>query len=159
MAATWVLVADRARARLFEWLPPSPQPGEASRPVLMELADIAAPEGRLRPRDIEADRLPSTHAPFGPGSHAIEPRTQPQDRQRARFARELCDLLEDNRLAGRFESLVLVASPRFLGALNSAMDRPLRRCVATQVARELVEADQARLMAAIGVRPASTIRP
>lgn len=158
MTGTRILVADRARARLFDLVPALPRPGEASGPALVEIADITAPEGRLRPRELEADRPPSTHDRFGPGSHAIEPHTAPEDKQRARFARELCDLLEDGRIHRRFESLVVVATPRFLGALHAAMHAGLRACVTREIASELVDADHATLLAAIGASPPASAR-
>jgi protein required for attachment to host cells len=149
MAGTWVLVADRARARLFD-LQRSAGPDARTRFALAEIAGFNEPEGRLRPRDLESDRPPATHDRFGHASHAIEPHTTPEDKERARFASTLTGVLEDGRQAGRFGSLVIVATPRFLGTLNAAMPPPLRRCVTAEVGKELVDADAPTLLEAIG---------
>ncbi len=154
MSGTWILVADRAKARLFD-LQRVAEPDGHRHPVLAEIGGFSEPEGRLRPRDLESDRPPATHDRFGHASHAIEPHTTPEDKERARFARSLVEVLEDGRLAGRFGSLVIVATPRFLGALNAEMAPPLRRCVTAEVAKELVDADASTLLEAIGATGAT----
>lgn len=149
MSGTWVLVADRASARVFD-LQHAAGPDGHKHAVLAEIRGFSEPEGRLRPRDLESDRPPATHDRFGHASHAIEPHTTPEDKQRARFARSLVEVLEDGRNAGRFGSLVLVATPRFLGALHAEMEPPLRRCVTVEVPKELVGADASTVLEAIG---------
>ena len=61
----WVLVADRARARLFEFA--------SSGQKLVEIACFDNPEARIH--GIARDRLPRVNESSGGIRHAIEPRT------------------------------------------------------------------------------------
>lgn len=154
---TWILVADRARARLFTC------PGDALSRLdgptppaeLMEIGDFADPEARMPARELESDRPPTTHDRFGHGRHAIEPHTPAADKATHHFAAALCEVLEHGQVDGRFDQLVLVAPPRFLGALNAAMNPNLRRSVVGELPKDLVGSDAATLLQAVareGVR-------
>jgi protein required for attachment to host cells len=57
----------------------------------------------------------------GGARHAIEPRQDPHEAAERAFARGLADRLEAAAAAGRFERLILVAPPKFLGHLRAAL--------------------------------------
>ena len=125
---TWILVADRAHARILDV---GPDGG------LRELACFANPEGRAAARDLEADRPPRVHESVGGARHAIEPHTSTRDKTATRFARVLRDALGDGHEKQSFERLVLVAPPRFLGVLRGALDKPLLDCVVDEIGHDL----------------------
>src|ERR1035437_2934471 len=79
METTWILVADRTEARLFE----SKGPGKGT---LQHLRDIPHPEGRLQPRDMEADEPGRISDSFGT-RHALSPHHDPEDRHAHRRER------------------------------------------------------------------------
>jgi protein required for attachment to host cells len=54
-----------------------------------------------------------------------------------RFSRRLNDALERGRIDHRYARLVLVAPPRFLGALHVSLSKPLRDSVVAEVKRNL----------------------
>lgn len=114
---TWILVADRARARLF-----STASGEGA---LAEVDDFVNPEGRMQGRELESDKPPRAFESVGTHRHAMEPETTSREKVAERFARELRDALERGRVDHRFEDLVLVAPPEFLGTLNQALGKEL----------------------------------
>lgn len=138
---TWILVADEARARLFEV--------EHANDAWVERQSFVHPEGRQHARDVVADHLPRTQDSVGSGRHAIEPHTDLETVEARRFARELATRLEQGRVAHAFERLVLVAPPRFLGVLHATLgDAVLRRVVASSskaVTRESPEELRERL--------------
>lgn len=138
MADTWVLVADSARARVFEV--------NRDDPALKEVAAFANPEGRIAQQELRHDRLPRVHESMGRSRHAIEPHTTPRQKSTDRFARTLRDALERGRAAHDYEHLVLVAGPRFMGALHGALDEALQQCVVAEVRRNLT-----------GMRPAQIL--
>lgn len=129
MTTTWILVADGARARLFETT--------AAGAGLAEVDCFTNPEGRGPAARRVEDRLPRVHESVGPARHAIEPHTSAHDKAADRFARSLGEALERGRLDRRYERLILVAPPRFLGALHTHLDKPLRDCVAGEIRRDL----------------------
>lgn len=157
MADTWVLVADHARARLFSL--------EAGR--LDEIACFANVEARVPGHERERAPPPRVHDRFGESRHATQARTLPQDKIAARFANELLTALACGRTAHEYRKLVLIAPPRFLGVINSALGESLHACVALRIAKNLTrrkpEAIRAELprallkpitvAAGLGVRP------
>ncbi|HSN01280.1 MAG TPA: host attachment protein [Rudaea sp.] len=139
MADTWVLVADSARARLFEVA--------RDDPALKEVAAFTNPEGRIAQRELRHDRLPRVNESMGRSRHAIEPHTTPRQKSTDRFVRTLRDELERGRAARDYKNLVLVAAPRFMGALHGALDEALQRCVVAEVRRNLTLMQPAKIRA------------
>ncbi|WP_181952560.1 host attachment protein [Vulcaniibacterium gelatinicum] len=133
MSTTWILVADRARARLFAM-------SDEDR-SLHEIEDFLNPDGRAAGREIEQDRPPRTHDRFGASRHAIEPRTTLREKTARNFAQTLDAALERGRAGHRYDQLVLIAPPQFLGTLNSVLDKQVRACVAAEVPNDLTLAD------------------
>ncbi len=129
MQPTWILVADAARARLFA--------SGVIDGALNELEDIVNPEGRRTDPDASRDRPPRVMESMGHMSHAIAPHTSPEEKVADRFARELNELLERGRVEHRYERLILVAPPRFLGALQGALGKHVRDCVVAHVDKDL----------------------
>lgn len=129
MQATWVLVADAARARLFE----------AETGTLNELGCYVDADSRGGARGLATGRPPTVNESMGSARHSIEPHTSPREKAAARFARSLREVLEQGQHAQRFARLVLVAPPRFLGALHAAFGRPLRDCVIAEIRRDFTQ--------------------
>ena len=126
---TWILVADSARARLFEATSPDDP--------LNELACFANPDGRSPDRSFTTDRPPSVNERVGAARHSIEPHTTVREKSAQRFSRSLNNALERARNDHRYGRLVLVAPPRFLGALHGSLSKPLRDCVVAELKRNL----------------------
>ncbi|WP_017464142.1 host attachment protein [Dyella ginsengisoli] len=125
MASTWILVADAARARVFE----SDRRGGPWTVV----SCLANPDGRAPGRDATTERAPRTMESVGSARHAIEPHTSLRDKSSERFARMLRDELERGCTERRCEQLVLVAPPRFLGTLHGVLDKALRERVSGEL--------------------------
>jgi protein required for attachment to host cells len=126
---SWILVADRARARLFEWA------GRDAK--LVEIETFVNPDGRGPERNQTTDRPSRVHESMGATRHAIEPHTSLRDKSADQFARELDASLERGRTLHRYEHLVLVAPPQFLGVLRAALGKHVREHVAAEVPHEL----------------------
>jgi protein required for attachment to host cells len=144
MQRTWVVVADSARARIFQ----------AKSPVgpLIELDDQVHPESRLRALDINADRPGRTHDSAGRGRHAMESEVSPREQDAREFARELADRLDKARAEGLFGNLVLVAAPAFLGLLREALPKQTRERVTFELDKYLVTHSPADIRAHLPYR-------
>lgn len=125
---TWFLVADRARARILE---------AGDDHALSEVACFVEPAARAGEAALTRDRPPTVNESVGRARHSIEPHTPLRDKISARFARALCDALEAGHEEGRFDKLVLVAPPRFLGALHAELGKSLCACVVREVRHDL----------------------
>lgn len=125
MKKIWILAADRVRARLFE--------NQGVEGAVVEIASFVNPEGRLPTGSRGDSRPPRSFESVGAARHAIEPHTTPAEKVRERFARQLRDALEAGRVENRFDHLVLIAPPRFLGALRGVMGKNLSRHIIKEI--------------------------
>lgn len=129
MPNTWILVADGARARLFATA--------AADEPLTEVACFSNPEGRAAGRDLTTDRPPRVNESVGDVRHAIEPHTTLREKSAGRFARTLNDALESGHNDRRYDRLVLIAPPRFLGALHESCGKQVRALVVAEIRHDL----------------------
>jgi protein required for attachment to host cells len=112
---TFVLVADASRARLFR------RDVGTGRLDLVE--ELEHPLSRARNRDLMADKPGRAFTSGGMSSarSGIEYRTDPQQVEAEKFARELGDKLAASFDAHAFDALVIAAPPKFLGLLRHAL--------------------------------------
>ena len=129
----WIVVAESARARI----------GSASgtKGKLREVADLSHPESRLHDRELTSDGLGRAFDSHGQGRHSMEPATDPQDREAQAFAVEVARQVNRGRHEASFDSLVLMAPPKFLGRLRAELSKPARSALLAELDKNLVEAD------------------
>ena len=121
MVDTWILVADRARARLFSV--------GSGAPHLIEIADFVSPEARTPGHEREYAPPSRIHDRFGENRHAIEAHTSPREKAALQFAAMLGSHLKHAHGERLYHELVLIAPPRFLGALNATLGTHLDEAV------------------------------
>ena len=143
MTATWILVADGARARLFE----TQRTG-----TLSELGCYTNAEIRNGTRGLTTDRAPTVNESVGSARHSIEPHTSLREKAASRFAHSLREVLDVGQSAHRFEHLVLIAPPRFLGALHKVFDKQLRGCVVAEIRRDFTQMSPGDISARLPAR-------
>lgn len=122
---TWIVVADRARARVYNTVWPE-------LPRLDEVADLVHPEATLHVRETVSDG-PGTFRQSQTAPHFGEPRADFPHRMAEEFARQLAAHLDTARLKGSFGHLVLVAPPLMLAALRRELRHPLGDMVVEEI--------------------------
>ncbi len=135
----WVLLANAARARLFDR---DPENG-----AMRELAAFVNPLGRAKGSEL-ADERPG-QAMKGQAHTQFQPHTLPQEREHLRFAHELAQRLEEAALKHRMGRLALVVSDPFLGLLRSELGDATRALLGRQVARDLTMLKHSELEARV----------
>jgi protein required for attachment to host cells len=128
MNTTWILVAHRGGARLFE----SKQTGKD----LSLVDDIPHPEGRLKSKNLGTDR-PGRSVDSHGTRHALVQEQEPAAHIAEQFSQQLAGLLDDGRAQRRYGKLVLVAEPHFLGVLRAALSRETAALVTAVVNKDL----------------------
>ena len=130
MAITWLLVANRTRARILEI------ESERDRPI--ERAAFVNPAGRAHERDLDSDAAGRF---YGKGereqAHSATASESLGEHEIDRFVIDLRDHLDHARSERRFERLWLIAAPAFLGHLRNAFPKPLRQRVDLEVDKDL----------------------
>jgi len=131
MNTSWILVANRSGARLFE----NTGPGKG----LTLLRDIAHAEGHLKNQDFNADKPGRSFDSGGEGRHATEKSQSPTEHETQKFGKELANLLNEGRTANSYNSLVLVAEAGFLGVLKGELDDQVSKLVSETVEKDLAK--------------------
>ncbi|MGH8489284.1 MAG: host attachment protein [Gammaproteobacteria bacterium] len=137
MAKTWIIVAESSRARIFVT--------ENPRAPMDEVEDIVHPEGRLRAQDLRSDRPTRVFDSKGQGRHAVESEVEPRHQEAINFARRIADRIEDARVSGGFDELVLVAPPAFLGLLRDNLSANAMKRVVQSINKNLAQLDEAQI--------------
>jgi protein required for attachment to host cells len=129
MGTTWILCANRSRARLFEVRPHEDSPAE--------VADFANPAARTHERDLRSD---ASGRFYGRGErnqgHAAEPSETFADHETERFAESLRDYLVHAHASQRFGQLWIAAGPAFLGLLRHKLPKDIARMVELEVPKD-----------------------
>ena len=127
--STWILVAHRGGARVFE----NKGPGKG----LNLLHDIPHPEGKLKNKDIGADKPGRSFDSLGHGRHSLSTEQEPKAHVAVQFAKQLSTMLDDGRSQQRYGKLVLVAEARFLGNLRAALSNSTAALVTATLDKDL----------------------
>jgi len=128
MKLTWILIADSTRARVFT--------ADSSASPLEEIEGFTHSESRLHDREITSD-LPGKIKSTGAGGHAFEQPTDPKKHEIDNFAHSLAQHLEKAYNENRFEQLLIVAAPTFLGLLRSHLSEQVKKRVRFELNKEL----------------------
>jgi len=138
MLNTCILVADRARARLFELAPPPEN--RASDPArLLEREALVDPEGEVPVNPLFSDPHRGTnHARSGASYEYDEHREQHRQEVARRFAKRIAVAAADFARSRGTARMILAAEPHMLGLLRDNVPRLLPKEVAlVELARDL----------------------
>ncbi|MGE4368734.1 MAG: host attachment protein [Burkholderiaceae bacterium] len=114
-AKYWVVVGNGSKILVYAW--------DAITEPLREQMCLANPDNRLRDHDIDGASVGQSIA----GRAGLAPRHYPKEHQREKFAQQVADALDQGRVKGSYNSLILAVSSPFLGLLSSrlsALTRP-----------------------------------
>lgn len=126
---TWIVAADSSRARVLQ---------VTDREQRLEvIEDLLNPEGRLQDRELVSDALGRWSGPDRPGGNSMPDPVSPTEHVATRFAKRLGDYLDKARTEHRYASLVLVAPPKFLGALRKELTKEVEKLVADAIPKGL----------------------
>ncbi|HZV62995.1 MAG TPA: host attachment protein [Methylophilaceae bacterium] len=131
MEATWIVVADAARGRIFEMQ----QEGH-----LAEIENFVNPAEREDNADLRTDGYGRF---YGKGEreegHTAEPSVLPKEHEAARFAKHLAVYLDQARNRHLYDKLRLIAAPSFLGLLRNTLDDEVRKLVDQELDQDLTK--------------------
>jgi protein required for attachment to host cells len=131
-----IVVADESEARFYDLSSP--------RARLRPCGRVANPAAHLHDRELKSDRpgrvfnrAAGTGRRGAVAHHATGGERRPRTEEARRFARRIARELARSQREDRFDRLVLMAGPRFLGTLRAALRKSIRDAVA-EVPRDLV---------------------
>jgi protein required for attachment to host cells len=147
MQTTWIISANAGRARFFSESDPSAP--------LEEIQDMVNDAARLRDIDINTDEFGPTsaagsshniggneaagfahNAKAGAPNKQYQPAQTPEQHEAEKFARDIAKYLLDAHRDGRYQQLVISASPHFLGELRSLLDPQIKPLIKLEVNKD-----------------------
>jgi protein required for attachment to host cells len=158
MPTTWIISANAGRARFFSESDPSGP--------LQEIEDMVNSAAQLRTVDTETDRLGPTsasnsshnighaggaaagmshNAKAGAPNKQYEPNQTPAERATEMFAKDVSNYLLKAQQEGRFQQLVISASPEFLGTLRLNLDPHLKSMVKSEFNKDYTHSNAQQL--------------
>lgn len=139
MSDIWVLVADSSEARIYT-------ARHVGSPLTL-VDTLTHAIGRAHPRDLGSDAPGRVHDRMGAARHSIDAGQQIKVEERSRFAREIAARLATAHQQKKFDRLVIMAGPAFLGVLRESMGKALTGAVVAEIAKDLVSHDVAAIEA------------
>lgn len=135
---TWILAANRVRAAFFR-----KEKGDA----IEFLRRFENPEARLREQDLVSDSpgKSQSSASAGHPRHALGREAVWHEKAAVDFSRKLIKEISRSYEQGKFDELILIAEPHFLGFLRSALPKHLASAPRRELNRELKFIDTKRV--------------
>lgn len=156
MQTTWIISANAGRARFFSESDPA-QP-------LQEIEDMVNEAVRLRTSETQTDQISPTaasssshniggsegagfahNAKAGAPNKTYQPAQTPDQHETEKFARDISHYLMEAHQQGRFQQLVISASPEFLGALRSHLDPHIKPLIKLEVNKDYTQSNAQQL--------------
>ena len=134
---TWVVVADSARGRIFEWK--SLQSG------LTEVADLTNSQARLPEQALTSDRPGMAFGSTGHSRRRMQSTKSEVANTVGAFARDLAGELKRGLEQRSYERFVLIAPPAFLGELRAQLSNSVSKRLVESVSRNLTKRDAATI--------------
>lgn len=127
--ATWYVVADAAKARIFQQSTP--------RDTAEEIHTLVHPAARVSGASLTSD-APGAQANTGSsGTHGMQEKVTPRLAEDQRFAREVIDQVRHALNDNSIRQFYMAAPPHFLGLLRGAMDDRVSKALAGDLAKNL----------------------
>lgn len=130
MTATYVVVADSSRAILFKY--------DKTQSSLTPLQTFEHQQGRLQDHELDSDHAGRQSNSAIGGSHGYGGDKSSHKHAVESFAAQIAGHLEQERNAGSYQQLVLVAPPQFLGHLRKQLSDACGRLVNLELNKNLV---------------------
>jgi protein required for attachment to host cells len=128
MKLTWIVVANNSMARFFT--------AESESSPITEVEALSHVEGRLHDREITSD-FPGKIKGEGAVGHAFEQPTDPKKHEEDQFAHLVARHLEAAHNEHKFNQLLLVAEPSFLGLLRSHLSAQIKKLVCFELDKNI----------------------
>jgi protein required for attachment to host cells len=130
MPTTWILAANRSKARILQM--------QKLHGALVEVADFVDPAGRAQERELNTDAFGRF---YGKGEHVQGHSTSTEvsatRHEAERFAGQLREYLHRAHAEHRFDKLWIVAAPAFLGILRDKFPKEILAVMDLEVDKDM----------------------
>lgn len=133
---TWVLVASDANAKLYRM---------SHFPKIEQIHTFEHPESRLLNHELVSSKPGRNFDRTGTNRHSYEPKSDPQQLEAEKFAKEVSDYLHHALQNKEFDHLYLFAGPTFLGFLRQHLDPQVTSRIKAEAAKDLSKREKSEI--------------
>lgn len=126
---TWVVVADAARARVFNV--------EAETKALVEIMDMSHPASLQHASEMASDAPGMSSVKGMPSKFGMEEIVSPKEEEAIRFAKQVAEALQQD--IASYGRLYLIAAPHFLGLLRKDLDKAVQAKIIKELDKDLTK--------------------
>jgi protein required for attachment to host cells len=145
--STRILVADQSEARFYDL--------EMNDTRLKLIRTLTQPDARLHDRDLKSDRpgrvfdraSTSNQRRGATGHHATGGERTPRDHEARLFAQQIAQALEVGEQKNRYDRLIVMAAPAFLGMLRAALPKAVNAAIVAEVPKDLIHEPESAVLA------------
>jgi protein required for attachment to host cells len=130
MSKTWVVVAESSRAKIFEI--------EKKNSPLIELEALAHPGSRVHEQELTSDLPGRSLNSASHGSHKMAAPSSAKEQESVEFARTISSHLDKAFTRGKFDKLIIMSPPAFLGQLRKELGSETSKRVVSEIDKNLV---------------------
>ncbi|WP_158590459.1 host attachment protein [Noviherbaspirillum cavernae] len=130
MKTTWIVAADKSRARIFEV--------QGVQQNFREIEDFINPAGDMEQKDLLSDERGhfNGNGRAQQGSDA-QPKVDAVQHETELFSRQLSDYLDKARMEHRYDKLCLIAFPKFLGLMRQNLSKEAQKLVQDEMSKDI----------------------
>lgn len=129
MQTTWVIAADSSRARIFEMSERDEK--------LHEIEDMVNPEGRQDGREVQLDADGQNFSGRGLQRNTSQPHQTPIEHDVEMFSKQVSRFIDKACDDKRFDSLCVIAPPKFLGLMRENLGEQARKAVTEEIPKDI----------------------
>lgn len=126
---TWVVVADAARARVFDV--------DGKTKAIVEVMDLSHSASLQHASEMASDAPGMSSVKGMPSKFGMEEIVSPKEEEAIRFANQVAEALR--RGLADYERLYLIAAPHFLGLLRKDLDKAVQAKVIKEIDKDLTK--------------------
>ncbi len=128
MKSYWILVADSSRVRIFV---------ADTLSALQEIEGFTHIEGRLHEQDMTSDLPGKDSGVVGVGGHSYQDEVDPKEQEAINFSKSIAKHLDEAHNSNKFEKLMIISDPSFLGKLRKQLSDQTRKAVCFELDKNI----------------------
>jgi protein required for attachment to host cells len=128
---TWIIVADGSRARFLA----NDGPGKGLHAAIAQEFHHETPPTR----ELGTEKPGRTAPSVGTNRSALQPHVDWHQFEKDKFSQEMANLLNSAAEKKSFDNLIIVAPPRTLGTLRSALSTHTSERIRAEIAKDLTQ--------------------
>lgn len=132
MKKSWIVIADAGRAVIMGKFDESDR--------ISVVRGLDNPSGRQHTSELVSDQSGRMEKKQGCTRSAMDPHTEPHEKQAINFAHHICQIIEDGANNHKFDQFILIAPPHFLGLLKSTLGAPMQKSLVMCQAKDFAHA-------------------